>query len=65
MIPVLWFVKRYTIDPEVAKYIGFVIRLKVIGYYLFVSITLLGIVLLGCPLLQRILTRNQGHLKKR
>jgi hypothetical protein len=58
-------VKSFTIDPEVAKNIGFGIRLQVIGYYLFAGVTLLGIVLLVCPFLQRILTCKQAHLKER
>jgi uncharacterized membrane protein len=65
MIPVLWFVKSFTIGPEAAKYLGFVIRLHVIGYYLFAGITLLGILLLVCPFLQRILICKQAQLKQR
>jgi hypothetical protein len=64
MIPVLWFVKSFTISPEAAKYIGFIVRLQVIGYWLFAGITLLGILLLVCPFLQRIICK-QAHLKER
>ena len=65
MVPVLWFVKSFTIDPEAAKYIGLVIRLQVVGHYFFAGITLLGIVLMVCPFLERILAYKQAHLKER
>jgi hypothetical protein len=57
-------VKRFTIDPEAAKNIGLVIKLQVIGHYFFAGITLLGIVLMVCPFLLRILTYKQAPLKE-
>jgi len=65
MVPILWFVKSFTIDSEAAKSIGLVIRLQVIGHYFFAGITLLGMVLVVCPFLQRILAYKEVHLKER
>jgi len=64
MVPILWFVKSFTIDPEAAKYMCLVIRLQVIGHYFFAGIALLGIVLMVCPFLLRILAYKQAHLKE-
>jgi len=64
MIPILWFIKSFTIEPEAAKNIGLVIKLQVIGHYFFAGITLLGIVLMVCPFLQRILGYKKAHLKE-
>jgi len=65
MVPILWMVKSFTIDPEAAKSIGLVIKLQVIGHYFFAGVTLLGILLMVCPFLQRIFGHKQAHLKER